>query len=199
MLSVGNRIEKYLLQEDWQIARAIILKELKKTPGDHWLLTRLSLTYYEEHKYKKALKIVEKALKYAPKCPLVLWDYAGTLDMIGQHQEAIKIWKRLLRIGIDKIAYGECGEGLRWARSLLNDSRYRIGRSYRKMGKLKQASNYIFAHISHRTPGTPSIYLLSTVKRELNDIERKKGDNSALLNSTPRKKQIQPVKLHKTV
>jgi tetratricopeptide (TPR) repeat protein len=170
MLSTENRIEKYILQEDWQKARSLILKDLNKTPEDHWLLTRLSTTYYEEHKYKKALKIVEKALKYAPKCPLVLWDYAGTLDMVGQHREAIKIWKKLLMIGTDKIAYDECGEGLRWARSLLNDSRYRIGLSYRKMGMLKKASNYIYAHITHRAPGIPSIYLLSAAKRELNDI-----------------------------
>ncbi len=174
MITSIKRIEKHIKQSEWKKARLVIMSELKKSPNDHWLLTRLSTTYYEEQRYARALKTSEKALKLAPKCPLVLWDYAGTLDMVGRHVAAINIWKKLLSIDANKLAYGECGEGLRWARSLLNDARYRIGISYWKMGKLQSAAKFLKAHLDHRAPGIPSIYDLPLVKRELNSIDRQR-------------------------
>ena len=40
-----------------------------------------------ESDYQEALRWVEKAREIAPDCPLVLWDYAGTLDMLGRERE----------------------------------------------------------------------------------------------------------------
>jgi tetratricopeptide (TPR) repeat protein len=170
MLAVEDKIENYIAKEDWKNARSLIHRELKKTPEDHWLLTRLSTTYYEERQYKKALTLVEEALKYAPRCPLVLWDYAGTLEMMGSYGEAIKIWKKLIKKGGEKIAHDQCGEGLKWARSLLNDSTYRIGVSYYKMGKLYYAEKYVSAHIENRKLGIRSIYSFTEVRKKLRDI-----------------------------
>ncbi len=78
-----NQIEKYIEEEKWVKARIEILKELKHHKDDHWLIIRLSTTYYEEQKYQKAFELAGRALKLAPNCPLVLWDYACTLDMLG--------------------------------------------------------------------------------------------------------------------
>src|SRR5262249_18441229 len=121
----------------------------------------------EERRYRKALSIERKALKLAPSCPLVLWDYAGSLDMLGRRKEAIRIWRKLLQRGLNNIAYGECGEGLRWGRSLLNDCRYRIGWSYYKLGRLSLACRYIRQHIRGRSPKLYSIYDLRAVKKDL--------------------------------
>jgi len=88
-----------------------MVRPSRVSSDDHWLLTRLGLTYYEEHNYKKALFYETQALRLAPKCPLVLWDYAGTLEMLGRDKEAIAIYRKLVKRGVDKIAYGECGEG----------------------------------------------------------------------------------------
>jgi len=166
-------IDKFIRQGEWQKARSLILQQLEENPDDHWLLTRLSTTYYEEHHYDEALRISEKALKISPKCPLVLWDYAGALDMLGKHEDAIKIWRKLIKKGVNKIAYSECGEGIRWARSLINDSKYRTAISYLKMGMLSNANKYLRDHLKHRAPGIPSIYRLSDVKKLFMDIQNK--------------------------
>lgn len=113
---------------------------------DHWLLSRVGTTYYEEMNYSKALQYSLKAVKISPNCPLVLWDYAGALDMQGREGEAIKIWKSLIKRGIESIAYDECGEGLTWARSLVNDCYYRIGKSYLKLGNKSFGKKYIQTH-----------------------------------------------------
>lgn len=172
--TVAKLIEDYIRRREWTKARAVISKALRTNKNDHWLITRLATTYYEEHKYRKALRLEERALRLAPRCPLVLWDHASTLDMLGQESKAIAIWKRLLTRGEEDIAHGECGEGIRWARSLLNDSRYRIARAYRDVHKIPIAERYFKEHLKNRRPGIPSLYQLGVVKKELSDLQRHK-------------------------
>lgn len=165
-------IEDHIRREEWKKARVLISKVLKTNKNDHWLISRLATTYYEEGKYEKAMKLEEKARRLAPHCPLVLWGYASALDMLEQEAKAIRIWKRLLDRGEEEIAYGECGEGIRWARSLLNDCRYRIALAYRDLGKLEIALGYLQEHIQKRLPGVPSIYPLPEVKKKLAQLQK---------------------------
>src|SRR5271163_3121791 len=97
-------IEKAIRRDDWKGARRLIRTSLRQQPDSHWLITRLGLTYYEERDYKQAFKIGQRAYRLAPKCPLVLWDLAGTLDMLGRHREAIAIFRRLVRRNIKSLA-----------------------------------------------------------------------------------------------
>jgi len=54
-------IERAIAASDWPRARRLIREELKNR-DDHWLLTRLSLTYYEQKQYRKSLQYVTEAL-----------------------------------------------------------------------------------------------------------------------------------------
>jgi tetratricopeptide (TPR) repeat protein len=168
-------VEQLICGERWDEAEGVIKGNLVEPIEDHWdnhwWLARLSAVYYERHNYAESLAVIEKARLIAPNCPLVLWDYAGSLDMLGREEEATKIWKFLLRKGIKKIAFDECGEGVRWAESLLNDCLYRIGLSYYRLGRKVLAVKYIKQHIAQRRPGLPSIYRLRAVKKKLQQIE----------------------------
>lgn len=159
-------IEEHYRQERWAEARSLILRELKNDSNDHWYLTRLSGTYYEEHNYRKARQASDRAVKLAPHCPLVLWDRAGIVEMSGQPIQAIAIWKRLLKRGTKVAAFGACGEGLKWAKSLLNDCRYRIANTYRQINNAKLARMYYKAYICHRDKGVHSIYSKRAVKKQ---------------------------------
>ena len=46
-----------------------------------------------------ALKYAEKAFAAAPSCPLVLWDYAGVLQMLGRHDESLDLYARIVTRG----------------------------------------------------------------------------------------------------
>lgn len=127
---MSKEIEKLIADEKWKDVRKLIRAALRKEPGDHWLLTRLGTTYYEVFDYEKALFYSKQALELAPNCPLVLWDYASDLDMLGRTKEAIAIYKKLVKRGVEGIAYGECGEGLAWARGLVADCLYRLAKCY---------------------------------------------------------------------
>jgi tetratricopeptide (TPR) repeat protein len=68
---MASKIERLLDAEEWSAARRAIRAELRSDPKNHWLLTRLGLTYYEEKDYRHALECERRALAEAPHCPLV--------------------------------------------------------------------------------------------------------------------------------
>ena len=167
---MSKEIEKLIDAEDWKGARQLIRNALRKEPDSHWLLTRLGLTYYEERHYKKALFYETQAAELAPNCPLVLWDYAGTMDMLGRNKEAIEIYRKLVKQGVDKIAYGECGEGMAWARGVVVDCLYRIAKCYEEEGQPKKALSYYEQHLKRRGSGCRSIYPINEVKRQMKEV-----------------------------
>jgi tetratricopeptide (TPR) repeat protein len=167
-----RQYSQYFKQKEWQKAIDVLKKLLVDEPDSHWILTNIGISYYEMRRYKTALRYSKKALELAPNCPLVLWDYACALDMLDRKMEAIKIWKGLLRRGVEKAAYGDCNEGIRWAKSLLNDSRYRIGQSYLNLGKRKLALRYLREHLSQRKRGLPSIFSRKEVLKNIKSTEQ---------------------------
>ncbi|SRR6266567_3686472 len=159
------KIEDAIDRDDWEKARLLIRRWLHREPNNHWLLTRLGLTYYEQKLYKRALYYELKALQIEPYCPLVVWDFAGTLDMLGRNKEALSIYRWLISWGEERLAHGPCGEGIQAARSLIADCYYRIGTILEEQGQRKRALAAFGEHLSRRTRGTRSIYPLSKVKR----------------------------------
>lgn len=168
---MSTRIEAAIARSDWRGARRLIRIALRRQPANHWLLTRLSLTYYEQYQYQLALRISKKALAMAPACPLVLWDHAGTLDMLNRTQEAIAIYKRLARRGPLAIARGECGEGLARARGLVADCLYRLGQCYSDIGRPRAARQALGKALAMRGPGCHSIYTLAETRAKLNQVQ----------------------------
>jgi tetratricopeptide (TPR) repeat protein len=155
-----------LMKEDkWEEARLLLNKLLEDEPDSHWLLSRISLTYYEERNYEKALEYVVQALELAPRCPMVLWDYAGTLDMLGYYEDAVQVYRKLIHRGVKRIAHGECGEGIRKTRSLINDCRYRLACIYSDIDEFPLARKYVQEYISHRNRSCNSIYSLRDAKK----------------------------------
>ena len=68
------------------------------------------------------------------------------------------------RARAQRIAADECGEGPRWAESLVNDSRYRAALSSFDLGRNEDALRLLHEHLAHRKPGLPSLYALREVR-----------------------------------
>jgi tetratricopeptide (TPR) repeat protein len=161
--------------EDYKKARLLIQKELKKEPDDAWLLDCLATTYYEQHDYKKALELSKKAYNLSPNDPLFIWGYAGVSDMTGHKQKAIQLYEIILQKGLKTVAFGEGGEGLQWAKRLINDSMYRIGMCYMDIKNYTLAIKWLKKHLKNRRLGTPSLYNANKVKKFLKFAENKGG------------------------
>jgi len=160
----GKLIEKAVQAEDWIGARKLIAIELQRDPKDHWLLSRLGLTFYEQGKYEQALFWEAKALQEAPYCPLAIWGYAGSLEMLGRKRESLALYRWLLSWGVKELAYGDCGEGLRRARSLMADCHYRIALIWEEKRQWKRAAAEYDIYLSRRKDGWGSIYPIRDVK-----------------------------------
>jgi tetratricopeptide (TPR) repeat protein len=167
MSRLDGRLASRFRRRDWIGARALLRSELRKTPGHHWLLTRLSSTYYAQSQYRRALGYSRQALHAVPRCPLVLWDYASALDMLNRKRAAANVYRGLIRRGVRRIANGECGEGLARARGLVSDSLYRLGGCYADLGQPVQASKAYRRALRMRGPGCQSIYSIADLRRTL--------------------------------
>jgi tetratricopeptide (TPR) repeat protein len=160
-------IETCMRQEKWKESQYLIRTALRAEPESHWLWATLSSAYYEQFKYEKALECAERALSLSPHCPFALWHYAGALYQMGLAKEVLAAWKKLLRRGIRSVAYGECGEGIVNARSLLNDCNFGIATCYAWIGQKAFARRYFRRHVENRRKGWRSIYRLQEAKRRL--------------------------------
>jgi tetratricopeptide (TPR) repeat protein len=153
-------IEELIENERWSDARTLVREALKRKPRSHWLLTRLSLTYYEERQYTHALQYAKRAFALAPSCPLVLWDYAGALQMLGRHSEALDLYARIVTRDISELADGDCGEASLSLRAVGNE----------------QASLSAFDQcLDLRGPGCRSIYRLKELGGADLPLRRRNG------------------------
>ena len=168
---MSHEIEEAIERGDWLGARVLIQAALDAGPDDHWLLTRLGLTYYEQFDYQRALELSEQALALAPNCPLVLWDYAGGLEMLDRPQEALTVYQQIVDRGIDSLAYDPCGEGRARARGLHADCLYRMSHCRLALGDRGKAIELLEQHIQLRGPGCHSIYPLADIRREARDLQ----------------------------
>ena len=167
---MSDAIEERIAAEDWEAARRLIQAQLVTEPESHWLLTRLSLTYYEQRDYQRALELVKKAFSIAPRCPLVLWDYAGTLEMLDRADEALTMYQHIIKRGVQSLAFDPCGEGIERARGLYADSLYRMSHCYLALGSPAKAIEMLRKHLQQRSPDCQSIYPIEDIRKELREL-----------------------------
>lgn len=174
--ALSEKINRLFAEEKWADARALIEREMKR-PGnddDHWLLARLATTYYEQRQYDEALRHLESARKLAPRCPLVLWEYAGILDALKRFDEAIDVYVSLIRRGAPTIAKDECGEGLEWAIGLLTDCLFRVGVCLKHKKEWTKAWSFFGGYDEvTRAGGVKSIYKVLDLFKQLSDLPSK--------------------------
>jgi hypothetical protein len=54
--------DRMMNKGDWVGARRIFRSLLRTHPGDHWLMTRIGVTFYEQHRYREGLAWEKKNL-----------------------------------------------------------------------------------------------------------------------------------------
>jgi tetratricopeptide (TPR) repeat protein len=164
-------VNQYFDKEDYAVVIDLLQKEIEQTPDEHWLYAQLAISYYELRDYKMAMQFSEKAVNLSPDCPLALDYHASILLANGKAKEALLIWNNLLDRDIDDIAHGDCGEGVRFAKSLLNDIRFSVGDAYIEMKNKEKALWYYKSHLANRQKGVFSNFKRSEVLKEIKKLE----------------------------
>jgi len=77
-----------------------------------------------------AERYVIKAFEINPISPDVLYTMGGVRKASGQNDIAIYCFSKIIKLGIRRIAYGEYGRGIPFAKELINDSKFELYRLY---------------------------------------------------------------------
>lgn len=169
-------IEDLLRRSDWEKARRSIERALAKRPDDHWLLTQLGVTYYEQQRYREALGPLMKSFDLVPDCPLTLWNIAGAVDALGQPKLAIEFYKWLLA-GRKSSADDPCWESADWTERLQSDCVYRIGVCFRHLNRRKLAEHCFRQYVDLFLNGACGSYAIDDAARHIRAI-RETGKRS---------------------
>jgi tetratricopeptide (TPR) repeat protein len=94
-----------------------------------------------------------EAMKIEPNDVLVIYDYGCSLSALDRNNEAIRQWNKIIEKDIDEIAFGDFGEGLKWAKSIKNDARYRKAICSLEVGNKDEAAKLIKEHLLNRQRG----------------------------------------------
>ena len=172
--SLSDQINSLFEKEKWAEARKLLEEERKRTPQSHWVLDRLSVTYYEEKDYQKAMTLIKKAFAIAPRCPLVLWDYAGACAALGHAEEAIRKYDALIDMYPEGFHEDECGEDKNWASSLVMDCFFRLGVCFQELKTDDMAMYFFDEYINLRRKHKllPSLYSTANAKKRKAMIEK---------------------------
>ena len=152
----SNKLNDLFEEDKWLEAKAILEEEKEKYPNEYFLVTSLAKVCYNLKLYKEALSYAEKAMEIEPNDVLVIYDYGCALSALDRNEEAIKQWDRIIEMDIKEVAYGDFGEGLKWAKSIINDSRYRKAICSLEIGDKVEAKKLIETHLTNRQRGVYS-------------------------------------------
>jgi tetratricopeptide (TPR) repeat protein len=173
--NIGKQIDDLIDAEQWEQARALIEKTLKKDPQSHWLRTQLGETYYEQRQYKRALEHLLQSRDIVADCPLTLWHLANTLDALGHYGDAIRLYTWLLRSR--KTAEDDpCWESEAWTDALKTDCVYRLGLCFKHHGRDDLAAYCIRKYLGLQEVGSRGSYSIGEARRQLQDLHASKRE-----------------------
>ena len=119
-----NRINRMLAKKksDEQALVSYLKRKSREFPREYYLKTLLTEHLADMKRYAESLRYAEEAYEQEPTDMLVAYDYANALCYNGKYDDAIKIVSIVIQTDVNIIAYGDHGEGLRWAKTLQRDA-----------------------------------------------------------------------------
>ena len=152
-IDLFEKFYEFYKNDDWENAKNELLTVKEDYREGFWYYSRLSSVYHELREYEKALHFADIAYSINPDSPLVLWDKAGALYSLERAREAIVLWKKILSMDTNDIAFVLSREGLEWAKSLKNGCRYSLADAYYIIREDEKALVMIEEHLNNREKG----------------------------------------------
>ncbi len=166
----GSRVNDLLQNRQWDEARQVLEQEHERNPTDHWVLTQLGVTFYEQDRYEEALQVFLRSLRVLEDCPLTLWNLAGALDALGYHGGAIRVYTWLLQSNRSP-KDDPCWESKQWTDSLKADCVYRLGACFQHLGKKDQAEHCYRQYLNLLATGIEGQYAFDSVINRIRSLQ----------------------------
>ncbi len=150
---MNNLIQK-IKHKNWKAAERILRDFLTQAPKDVYALTQLSNVLWNLFKDEEALCYANKAKELAPIAPLLNYTRGRILWSLERYKQSIEEWNIILSMSEKDVA--KSGYGIRWAKSVINDSRYYKADCLYHLFKDKEALTLMKEHLEHRRRGIES-------------------------------------------
>ncbi|MCH4155358.1 MAG: hypothetical protein LKF31_03545 [Muribaculaceae bacterium] len=122
-----NRITKRMdileKSKDWNKMVRYLKVICSHYPQEYYLKTVLSEYYKIIGDTKECLTYAKQSFDQEPTDPLVKYNYAVALWFSGATEDSLHQFEEIVALGTDYIAFSEHGEGLSWAKKLMNDTK----------------------------------------------------------------------------
>jgi len=169
MVNFSDKINGLFNRDEWDKARRLLENELQKDPINHWLLTQLGVTFYEQRRYKDALRFFVRSRAIVADCPLTLWNLAGALDAIGKPRPAITIYNWILQA--ETTSHDDpCWESAQWTEALKADAVFRLGICFEHLGRKNKAEDLYRRYLEFLLKGAEGTYSVEEVTRKIRSL-----------------------------
>lgn len=147
-------------------AKMLLLTEVEKYPNEYFLWTSLAQTCSSLGEYVSALAFSTRAIEICADDVLVLYNHVTALIGAESYNEALPFCHQILEKDVEFIAQN--GEGIRWAKSIRNDTLYLKAVALFHLGELSHALSVLKHLLGMRKRG---VYSDFTKKQILNMIK----------------------------
>lgn len=165
----SDKINQLFAANEWDEARELLDAKCAKGPESHWILTQLGVTYYEQRRYREALRLFLKSTAIVPDCPLTSWNLGGVYDALGKHDAAIDIYTGILKRA-QTSDEDPCWESEAWATALKTDCVFALGTAYQHMGDQALAEHCYRQYIDLLLIGIEGSYPIEDARRRIQSL-----------------------------
>ncbi len=162
--SVGVYLDRWMMR--WGSARILqfLGPHLKRFPRSPELRIEFACALGDLRRYDQAYKHSVRAIRARPNDPYFLWHHAGILYGMDRDREAIRRYEAIIRMGVRKVSRGN-SKSIAWARSLINDSRYRAAMCYELLDDTTAAHRLFRQFLKELCAGATSKYTRAQIRQ----------------------------------
>ena len=169
-----SKLESLKRESNWTGMIEMLKKYAMKYPNEYYVYQQLAATLYIESiaQYQLAFQYAERAMSMEPNDDLNIYTYACALYYVGQLEKSFEYFTKIINKDILEIAYGEHGEGVRYAKKLINDSVYMTGVVCQDMHRYNEAKNYFMRYLENKKPFQYSDFTKKQAMRHLSELTK---------------------------
>jgi hypothetical protein len=149
-----NCIQKLDYKKDFYLLRCIAQTYLDESRFEDNGQQRI---YRDKRKWRYAERYIIRAFTINPDSAEVLYTMGEIRKLNHQNDIAIFCFKKIIHLGIGKIAHGEYGRGISFANELVNDSKFELYRLYHEDNP-GLSKRYLSMYKNGLTKGVRTIY-----------------------------------------
>lgn len=170
------KLESYKQKSDWFGLIKMLKRYAKRYPNAYFVHQQLAATLYVDGiaQFHLAFQHAERAKNIEPDDDLNIYTYACALYYVGKLEKSFEYLTKIINKDIHEIAYGEHGEGLRYAKQLINDSVYMAGVVCQGMHRYNEAKDYFMRYLENKKPFQYSNFTKKQAMSHLSELVAKR-------------------------